>query len=656
MSLKNKVDAGVVNLKTYWNKPPKGYDLSYKEFLFFNIGSSSMGLAQPLVIYTAIAAGTPFLAKYFGISNGAVLLLSWIGMIIALIRAPILSMIIDNHNSPKGKFLPFLSWSLIAAVICFGLIPFLPASWVNINLLSIPIPDIPWLRIAATDVHISLGLLIVFIVVQLGTTFHQIYVQAITGVEQTITTVSQERTNIASFKGLIANIPGSILGAILPVAAMLFFGSKVGGQGIDDVRMFRIFFPVSAILAIVAVSFMIKGVKERVVIEKQHVSKVKFSDGAKELSKNKYFWIIQIVAIAVGMRAIANVQMIYWTCTYSIGGSEGELVFSICNILLNNAFIPAMILSPFFVKKIGKKNLIILSSSLFIVVLGIQTAFADQPYLILTCIFFQNFCNGLQLVMPVMTSDALDYQQFKTGKRMEGFWHNYGIIIMTISGFFTSLLPGFFQSLGGLDFGTTPDIAFQDTGVMIGVFRYTALLALIGAVVALIPMFFYDLTEVKHKNIIGILKMRATVRNYESNKISDQDIVDLNELINISDFKKNEDYENEYEQCREILEEVLLGYESAKTNVDLLEEQEIKLNLDRKIEMEQSQLVASIEKEKKNLAKKGINFDEELFTKNFIDNSKYLKDIKTDDILVEDKENSIIDENNNIESDSIDDK
>ena len=634
MNLKSKAQSLIINLKTYWKKPPKGYDVSYKEFLFFNIGSSSMGLAQPMLIFTAIAVGTPFLSKYFGVNNGAALLLGWVAIVLTLLRAPILSMIIDNHNSKKGKFLPFLSWSLICAVICFGAIPFLPASWIEINVISIPIPDIKWLMITATQVNISLGLLIVFIFVQLATFFHQLYVQAITGVEQTITTVSQERTNIASFKGLIANIPGSIVTSIIPFVALLFFGEKTGGDGIDDVRLYRIFFPICAILAVIAISFMIKEVKERVVIEKKHVAKVRFVDGARELSKNKYFWILQIVAIAVGIRALANVQMIYWACTYGIGGTEGEIAYSISNIVLNNAFIPAMILSPFLVKKIGKKKLIIFSSSLFVVVLGLQTAFATQPYIILVCIFFQNFCNGLQLILPVMASDALDYQQYKTGKRMEGFWQNYGMVILTIGTFATSIIAPLFQSIGGLDFGTTAEIAFQDPAVVDGVFRYTSLLALIGAVMALVPMFFYDLSEVKHKNIIGILKIRASVKNHEDGNVSDVEVVDLFEMTNNCDFEKNDEFNSEYEANKEVIDMILVDYDNAFERIKVQEEVDAQIELEKNTLVEENTLAFTMKKAKAKAEKNGTDFDKEAFIAQFIEGSKYLQDRSVDDLII----------------------
>lgn len=84
-----------------------------------------------------------------------------------------------------------------------------------------------------------------------------------------------------------------------------------------------------------------------------------------------------------------------------------------------------------------------------------------SPYLMLVAIFFQNLFNGLSYISAIMVPDVLDYQQWKTGKRLEGFWQNLNNFIMTLFGFFTSALMPIFMSFGGVGFGDNIDIALK---------------------------------------------------------------------------------------------------------------------------------------------------------------------------------------------------
>ena len=109
--------------------------------------------------------------------------------------------------------------------------------------------------------------------------------------------------------------------------------------------LYRWAFPICGIGGILFVFFAYFGTEERTVVHKQYVAKVKFTEGAKQLLTNKYFWIITIFSIAVGVRG--NINMYLWICNYAIGGQNGAFVLTICNMLLNNALIPGMLLGPF---------------------------------------------------------------------------------------------------------------------------------------------------------------------------------------------------------------------------------------------------------------------------------------------------------------------
>ncbi|MEG1609434.1 MAG: MFS transporter, partial [Clostridia bacterium] len=337
---------------------------------------------------------------------------------------------------------------------------------------------------------------------------------------------------------MIANIPGEIVKTLLPFVALFCATDAMkqnGISGMENVLLYRIFFPVFAILAICLIFFMVRGVKERVVLERSHVTKVKFKDGVKELSKNKYFWLMQIFSISIAIRGVASGNFLYWVTSFGIEGISStakDIIYAVAFTIIPMAFTPAMALAPFITHKIGKRNLMLYSCLCYVVVFAFQTAFASNPWIVLFCLFLQNFCAGLQLIQPVMVSDSLDYQQYKTGKRLEGFWQNYALLVTTIAGFFITLLAPLFQSFGGLKLGEVAnDVLKENKEIRNGVYMYTSLLGLIGAVLTFIPIFFYDLTEKKHASIVKVLKVRAVVKNFEDKSVTDKDVVMLFDIL-----------------------------------------------------------------------------------------------------------------------------
>lgn len=581
--MRDNIQSGILKIKTYWKTPPKGYQVSYREFVDLSMGYGGISFLSVLIYWTTIAMNIPLMITYFKITSGMVFVLTMLGSLIALIRSPILSMIIDNSNSEKGKFKPFLIWSSILTAVCFGLIPYIPQEWTNNIIFSFSIPEIPILGVKASDVSLSLAVIVMFVLLQVGTFFSTLLNQSMAGIEQTISSVSQERANIGAFRGLICNVPGSVINVVMPAAAGAFF--SVGAvTGMNNIWLYRIFFPICAAGGFFFVLFAYFGTKERVVVNKKYVARVKFWEGAKELSSNKYFWIITILTVVVGIRAQANIFL--WVCTYAIGGKAGDAAIAVCNIVLNNAFIPGMIFGPMLIKRFGKRNCLLVANILFVAMVAVQLAAVHNPYLILVCIFFQNLCGGFYYISTIMVSDVLDYQQWKTGKRLEGFWQNYTLFISTLIGLFTGMLAPLFLSFGGIGFGDDINVALQNPELMTGAFKYTTILALIGAVLSAVPMFFYDLTEKKHADYVRVLKLRAAADNYKSGELQDADIINVTEIINEAKVGKNEFVLEEMKKY-DFLDAIAAQYDEAEERLRELDEKEKREAQERENELKE---------------------------------------------------------------------
>ena len=506
-----KAKEGLIRLKLHWKTPPDGYFVNYREFLNLALGSGSLSFLSVIISWTTIAINIPMMISYFKVSTGFIFVAGIIASVLGLIRAPILSMLIDNSNYKKGKFKPFLPWSSILTVLCFTFIPFIPESWIAQAFFSFDIPAMPVFGVAASHIDVTVGTAVMFLLIQLGTFFYTLLTQCLQGIEQTISPVSQERANIGAFKGLISNLPSSIVNIIIPLVAGIFFAGEK--DPMNNIMLYRWAFPICGIGGILFVFFAYFGTEERTVVHKQYVAKVKFTEGAKQLLTNKYFWIITIFSIAVGVRG--NINMYLWICNYAIGGQNGAFVLTICNMLLNNALIPGMLLGPFLIKKMGKRNVMILSTIGFTIMAFMQLFTLHSPYLMLVAIFFQNLFNGLSYISAIMVPDVLDYQQWKTGKRLEGFWQNLN------------------------NFSDNIDIALKNPQIMQATFRSVTWLGIIASVICVIPVLFYDLSEKKHADYIRALKIRAAVRNYKDHTMGEDDIKNIKTISEYAKVENN---------------------------------------------------------------------------------------------------------------------
>lgn len=531
-----KITNGVNKFKSHWKTPPDGYQVPYKEFGAFAIGCGSPNALGVLTQYTGLVTSVHLMISYFKLSTGLAWVLSILASVIAIIRSPILSMMIDNSNSKNGKFKPFLIWSAVGTAVSFSFVPFIPKSWIDINLFSIPLPAIPIMGIhESSTIEFNLGIIVAFVLIQVGQFFITLLNQCVGGLEQTITTVAQERANIGSIKGLVSGLPSSIVNIILPILAGTLFASQGGWNAVG---MYRIAFPICGVLGVLLVLFLVRGVTEKTVVKQEYVAKVSFFEGMKLLSKTKYFWIITLFNAFNGVRSLSNITT--WITQYSFASDTAKTIVGLyCSTILMNAIAVALLVGPFVIKKLGKRNVMIVSSVGYVIMVALQLIFHRSPVLILVVSFFQQFFGGFYFVSGVMTSDVMDEIQMKTGKRLEGFWQNYMAIITTVIGVFTGMLTPLFLSFAGLGFSDDISVALSNEALRNNIYFYQSLLSLIGAVIIMIPFFFYDLTEEKHADIVRVLRIRAATDNFRDNELQPEDVAYIKEIVEYANETKS---------------------------------------------------------------------------------------------------------------------
>ena len=228
--------------------------------------------------------------SHFKVSTGLVFFLNTVvGSVLGLIRAPILSMIIDNSNSKKASSSPFdlvRRWhgDILRRYTVHTRLAQRNRAF-NIHIPAIPIMGV----MSSSDVTMSVGVLILFILMQIGVFFNSLLNQkpCRASSKQSLQT-PRKRANIVAFKGLICNIPSSVVNILLPIIAGIFFAESGHQLNID---LLPPGLPVlSAIGGIILIIFAYKGTTERVSRQaKQHRARVGFIEGAQTAIAKQIF-------------------------------------------------------------------------------------------------------------------------------------------------------------------------------------------------------------------------------------------------------------------------------------------------------------------------------------------------------------------------------
>ncbi len=627
--MKEKIQDLWFKLRGYWRTPPKGYEVSYKEATNLVLANTGNSLHGVFGTWAGLSVSVPLMVSYFRVSTGVLFLLGLIGTLLVFVKRPILSWVIDNSRSVNGKFRRLLVLPTVISSLMLTLVPFIPQVWVETNLFSLTIPAIPVMGITEdSDIVVSLGILVAYLLTDGAAFVYEFATQGLAGLQNTITTVSQERSVIASVISLVGPWPATIMSVAIPFMAAWFFS---GGTG--NVLIYRIVFPICALGNIGFMLFAYFGTHERIVAGKSFKAKVGFLTGAKALCRNKYFWLVLIYDIFKGISGGANFAL--WVCYYAIGGATGDSVLAVCNMILGTGCALGIFGGPPLAKKFGKVKVFNLSNMVFAVVLGLQLLLCKVPYALLVFFFLQNTINSFSYFSDIMKSEALDYEQYRSGLRLDGFWANFSGLISTVIGVFTGMLSPIFMSMAGVGFGDPIDVSFTDRDIMYSAFFYTTLLAFLASVIKIIPMFFFDLNEQKHADIVRALRIRASCLNYASGDLTDDDIINTKEIL---DYCQNP--ENTKKQTAFIRDElvkhteydaIVARYDEAKRRKEEDEQATKQENFMRECEGEEKRCQYLIGKEKERAQRKNLPFFEDAFRAAFVEKSRFLCDLTSEE-------------------------
>lgn len=517
-----KIKQTVSSVKEHWSTPPEGRYIPYKEILAYSVGGIGVKFVIYTVWYISLSATSLLAGSALGLKNGDLVKLNMIATIIGLFLGPIRGLIIDNTRSSKGKFRPYLLYTGIPSAILLTIFAFLPFETMTYNQKL-------W------------SLFISYMLLQLCYPF---YDQAYTTLVQVMSPNSTERADVITVSTFIYSLAPTIMGFFVPLIAG-FTG------GLEHINAYRVIMPALGIGGALIGLFSYFGTKERIIVSKDYTPKVPFFKGIGAGIANKYQWARSLTSWCILFQAgVGNVTT--WYFYYGIKDvlnlsteQQGVLNGTLMTIL-GAAATPAMLLSPLLIRKLGKRNMYIFYILGNVITLVGMYLFIEQIWVLYAFIWIRGFFNTFPLIADsAMSADVLDYQQYKSGDRLEGLMGQFvgtiGVFVSMGITYFTQTIV--MQNHFGLvdNYDDLYKASFREP-----LSKGMIVIALVGFVLALIPFItMYTLTEEQHDSHIKVLKIRAALEDYATDSLSEGQLDEAKKIY--------ADSVNEYNECIEAL-------------------------------------------------------------------------------------------------------
>lgn len=526
-----KIKKFISDAKIYWSHPMPGRYMPFKEITAYSVGGIGMYFLIYCIQQLTLSTTNLIIGNAIGIEPNFMYLLYAVSIIISFPATAIRASIIDNARSKQGKYRPYmLTMAFPTAAIVVGMVM------------------VPYEKIES---QIIKGVIVLLFNVGIQF-FYMFFYEAYENLIMVLSPDTQERADVLTIKSVVYSLAPSIATAVLPIVA-----SWVTEDGsITDMNVYRILYPPFAVVGIICSVYIYANTQEKIVQAKTHVIRIKFWDALKAVAKNKLFWVISLAGW-VGFLETTYSQMLNWCYEYHSKGDISAGAYSLLGLIVGNANLWGMLAAPFAIRKWGKKKVVIFTNILNAIFLALlYPVVRSEPQNMIWAIAMVLFMNYLMtsfgvILTPAMNADMRDYQQYITGERIDGMFSTVGLIGTVITLATSGVVPSVYESLGindrvlhermseivevtgktAADMSQSPYNVLYLPDIFKEVFTVIVILSVVGAVMNVIPYFFYDMTEIRQRGIIKVLKVRALFEDYGNHVLRDRDIVETIDMI-----------------------------------------------------------------------------------------------------------------------------
>lgn len=441
-----------------------GNKIRFKEKVCYGLGDISANLiyttAQTYLIF--------FWTTVYGISAAATATLSLVVGIWDAVFNPIMGVIADKTRSKWGSYRPWLLWG------------------------SVPLAIFSVLCFMTPDFGDGGKLVWAYVVFFCSKTFFSV-VNLPYGVMCNVMTPDiKERMSLSTFKNLGSDI-GSIFGAYFLLPLVMFLGRGIETEGYLKAAV------VLGIAGFICLLFTFFGCKERLVQPKETI---KLSKSFQSLKGNKAAIIMILVMFVLCVVVVFKFGFNAYYCAYYLNdngiiGATAAIAFAVG--FISKPFVPAVS------NKFGKKGALIIGCIICIID-GVIFYFGgmSRAMVYLGAVFF-----GLTLTFtftPIwgMVPDSIEYGEWSSGIRAPGFVYSTATFANKLGTAVAGWLIGVILATAGFDGMAQVQAASVAPAIRIAM---TAVLV-IGAVLAIILLIPYDLSETKYKEITKEIEER----------------------------------------------------------------------------------------------------------------------------------------------------
>lgn len=417
---------------------------------------------------------------------------------------------------------------------------------------------------------------VVVLLLNLGLQYYfNFFNDAYTNLIHVLSPNTQERTDVLAIKSVVYSLAPSIMNIVLPIIAQV-----AANNNLYDIKVYRISYPIFAIIGMLLTVVVYANTKEKIVQAKTHTIQISFIDSFKAVAKNKYFWIIALAGW-IGFLESAYGNILTWSFNY--GHTCNGAQFAIIQTLIGNASLWGMLLAPICIRKWGKKNVLVGVNLGNVVCILAMIIDMRNIWWLFICVYFNWLVGAFeQITTPAIQADIRDYQQYRSGERIDGMFATVLTIGNLVTLLTSSVLPMVYEKYGvyeGNGYASSFDILDVNTGdpnLLYKLMTVLIIMAAVGAFLNTVPYFFYDFNEKKQKSVIRVLKIRSLFEDYGNNALDNHKIVEAIDLVeksrkmaaetpktvtkemykNISDKKQRKAAKKEYKEALNFNEEI----------------------------------------------------------------------------------------------------
>lgn len=519
--IKDKIGGLINNVRYYWNEPPKGRYMTFKEIVSYAGGG--IGCYFIILFGTQLSVSTTnmIVGGAIGIGPTDMYILYIISTLAGIPLTGIRANMVDNTRGRGGKYRPYLISIGIPTIICALAYVYFPYNSLETIVTG---------QVFGREAYYVVKCAVVLVFNLLLTFFYSFFNDAYTNLIHVLSPNTQERTDVLAVKSVVYSLAPSISNIVLPLIAQIFTNDDL-----YDINVYRIAYPIYAAIGIIGTVIVYANTQEKIVQAKTHTIQIGFWDALKEVAKNKYFWIISLAGW-LGFLEGAYGNILTWSYNYGHTATGGQ--FALIQTLTGNASLWGMLLAPFCIRKWGKKRVLIGINTLnvlFILAMGINM---DSIWWLFICVYFNWLVGAFeQITTPAIQADIRDYQQYRSGERIDGMFAAVTTIGGVITLFTSFVLPAVQEMYGikdGNGYESPYDILDVETGqpgLLHDMMLALIIMAAAGAFLNMIPYFFYDFTEKKQKSVIRVLQVRSLFEDYGNNALDNHQIVEAIDMV-----------------------------------------------------------------------------------------------------------------------------